>query len=78
MNLVTRRGDLAVRRIDHMRHHHRTECGCTLNNICRPNREDVIEQIVPSSVQIVLERDGKAFPKRLRRCSRGAPKRTGN
>ena len=35
--------------------------GCTIDSICRPNREDVIEQIVPSSVQIVLERDGQRF-----------------
>ena len=35
--------------------------GCTIESICKPNREDVIEQIVPSSVQIVLERDGERF-----------------
>ena len=35
--------------------------GCTLNNFCRPSREQVVEEILPSSVQIVLERDGKRF-----------------
>jgi len=35
--------------------------GCTIDSICRPKRDEVIEQIVPSSVQIVLERDGQRF-----------------
>lgn len=35
--------------------------GCTLNNLCRQSREDIVEDIVPSSVQIVLEHDGKRF-----------------
>jgi len=35
--------------------------GCTIGSLCRPSREDVIEQIVPSAVQIVLERDGQRF-----------------
>ena len=35
--------------------------GCTLNSLCRPNREEVIRQIVPSSVQVILERDGHRY-----------------
>jgi S1-C subfamily serine protease len=35
--------------------------GCTLNNLCRPSRERVVEEIVPSSVQIILEQDGRRF-----------------
>ena len=35
--------------------------GCTIDRLCRPSREEVIEQIVPSAVQIVLEQDGKRF-----------------
>jgi len=61
MNLVTRRGDLAVRRLTICAIIIVLSAGCTLNSICRPNREDVIEQIVPSSVQIVLERGGQRF-----------------
>ncbi len=33
--------------------------GCTTPSLFKPSRADVIEQIVPSAVQIVLERDGQ-------------------
>ena len=35
--------------------------GCALQSVFRAGRADVIEQIVPSGVQIVLERDGERF-----------------
>lgn len=35
--------------------------GCTSQSLWSPSRADVIEQIVPSAVQIVLERDGERF-----------------
>lgn len=35
--------------------------GCAIQGFFGPSREDVIAQIVPSSVQIVLERDGQRF-----------------
>jgi S1-C subfamily serine protease len=35
--------------------------GCTINRFWEPSREEVLERIVPSSVQIVLERDGQRF-----------------
>jgi serine protease Do len=35
--------------------------GCTITSFCRASREEVIRQIVPSSVQIVLERDGQRY-----------------
>jgi serine protease Do len=35
--------------------------GCAINNLCRSSREEIIQQIVPSSVQIVLEREGRRY-----------------
>ncbi len=35
--------------------------GCTIHGLFSPSREDVIAQILPPSVQIVLERDGQRF-----------------
>jgi hypothetical protein len=35
--------------------------GCTIHGLCGPSREHVIEQILPSSVQIILEQDGERF-----------------
>ena len=35
--------------------------GCTISSLCRPSREDIIEQIVPSAVQVVLERNEQRF-----------------
>lgn len=35
--------------------------GCTISRFWQPSREQVIERILPSSVQIVLERDGQRF-----------------
>jgi S1-C subfamily serine protease len=35
--------------------------GCTISRLWEPRREQVIERILPSSVQIVLERDGQRF-----------------
>jgi serine protease Do len=35
--------------------------GCTISRLWEPSREQVLERIVPSSVQIVLERDGQRF-----------------
>ena len=35
--------------------------GCAIQSLFTPSRADVIEQIVPSAVQIVLERDGERF-----------------
>jgi len=35
--------------------------GCALQSVFQPSRAEVIEQIVPSAVQIVLERDGERF-----------------
>ena len=35
--------------------------GCTISRLWKPSREQVLERIVPSSVQIVLERDGQRF-----------------
>ncbi|MBP2672224.1 MAG: peptidase and chymotrypsin/Hap [candidate division NC10 bacterium] len=35
--------------------------GCALQTVFQPSRAEVIEQIVPSAVQIVLERDGERF-----------------
>ncbi len=35
--------------------------GCTISRLWEPSREQIVERILPSSVQIVLERDGKRF-----------------
>ena len=35
--------------------------GCTISRLWEPSREQVLERILPSSVQIVLERDGHRF-----------------
>lgn len=35
--------------------------GCTISRFWEPSREQVVERILPSSVQIVLERDGQRF-----------------
>lgn len=35
--------------------------GCAIDRLCTPSREEVIERILPSSVQIVLERDGQRY-----------------
>jgi serine protease Do len=35
--------------------------GCAISRLWEPSRDTVIEQILPSSVQIVLERDGHRF-----------------
>lgn len=35
--------------------------GCAIQGVFSPSREDVIAQILPPSVQIVLERDGQRF-----------------
>jgi len=35
--------------------------GCTISGLWEPSREQVVERILPSSVQIVLERDGQRF-----------------
>jgi len=61
MSLVTARGGSTVRRLTICAIVLVLSTGCTINSICRPTREDVIERIVPSSVQIVLERDGERF-----------------
>ena len=35
--------------------------GCAINSLCRSSREEIIQQVVPSSVQIVLEREGRRY-----------------
>ena len=35
--------------------------GCAISRLWEPSREQVLERILPSSVQIVLERDGQRF-----------------
>ncbi len=35
--------------------------GCAVSRLWEPTREQVLERILPSSVQVVLERDGKRF-----------------
>ena len=35
--------------------------GCTISGLWEPSREQVVERILPSSIQIVLERDGQRF-----------------
>jgi S1-C subfamily serine protease len=35
--------------------------GCAIHGLCGASREQVIEQILPASVQIVLEKDGQRF-----------------
>ncbi len=35
--------------------------GCTVNRFWGPSREQVLERIVPSAVQIIIERDGQRF-----------------
>ena len=35
--------------------------GCALSRLWEPSREQVLERVLPSSVQIVLERDGHRF-----------------
>jgi serine protease Do len=38
-----------------------TTVGCAINSLCRSSREEVIQQFVPSSVQIILEREGRRY-----------------
>lgn len=33
--------------------------GCAIDSLCRPNREQIIAKMVPSAVQIVLEKEGQ-------------------
>jgi len=62
MALVTTKGGFAVRKLTICAIILVLSTGCTINGgLCRPSREDVIEQIVPSAVQIVLEQDGQRF-----------------
>ncbi len=35
--------------------------GCAISRLWEPSREQVLERVLPSSVQIVLERDGQRF-----------------
>ena len=35
--------------------------GCAIDSLCRSSREEVIQQVVPSSVQIVIEREGQRY-----------------
>ena len=35
--------------------------GCAISRLWEPSREQVVERILPSSVQIVIERDGQRF-----------------
>jgi serine protease Do len=61
MGVVTLRGGFAVRQLPIGAIILVVTTGCTLQSFFRPSRAEVITQIVPSAVQIVLERDGERF-----------------